>query len=301
MPIRVVIDIFSGLPNPVVQLEGPEEKNLFSHCAPLRSEALSAGLPTPRPILGYRGLIIEQIGSRRISDLPGAFRVGGPSSVATRTAAVSEFDPVEEYLLKSKTILKRTQLRPAVISRVRREILSARKIALELEEARGAAKPLREMRARGRQTSRCAPLPELEWWNDQGLKQFNNNCYNYSTNYRTDTFAQPGRSSGTQFTLLNCSSVKQAAVRDDLIDAPTAKNQFPSEGDLVALVVAPQFDFHWYRKARDGLWTHKIGSAPATSFDNSGNLIKDPRTANRGPYTQFCGFMVVHHGHIKLR
>ena len=30
---------------------------------------------------------------------------------------------------------------------------------------------------------------EPSWWNDGGQKQFANNCYNYSTNYRTDTFA----------------------------------------------------------------------------------------------------------------
>jgi len=34
--------------------------------------------------------------------------------------------------------------------------------------------------------------------------------------------------------------------------------------------------------------------------DGSGNLIPDPRTANRGPYTVFCTFMVVMHGHIKI-
>ena len=31
-----------------------------------------------------------------------------------------------------------------------------------------------------------------------------------------------------------------------------------------------------------------------------GNYISDPRNANRGPYTDFCTFMVVMHGHIKI-
>jgi hypothetical protein len=300
MPIRIIIDIFSGLPNPTVELEGSEEEEVLSRFAPLKRGALATGLPIAQPILGYRGLLIEQIGPRRISGLPRAFRVGGPSSAATRTAGLAELDWVEEYVLKSKTILKRTQLRPA-INRVRKEILRSRKTRLELETAKGPAKTKEGMKAKASQADKCAPLPELEWWNDQGLKQFNNNCYNYGTNYRTDTFAQPGRGSGIQFTVLNCSSVKQAAVRDDLIDAATSNNRFPVEGHLVALVVAPQFDFHWYRKARDGRWTHKVGPAPTTPFDNSGNPITDPRTADRGPYTQFCGFMVVRHGHIKLR
>ena len=47
-----------------------------------------------------------------------------------------------------------------------------------------------------REHCHCAPLYEPLWWNDGGQKQFNNNCYNYSTNHRTDTFAQPGLAAG---------------------------------------------------------------------------------------------------------
>jgi len=39
---------------------------------------------------------------------------------------------------------------------------------------------------------------------------------------------------------------------------------------------------------------------PTLNVDNSGHLIPDPRTADRGPYTNFCTFMVVKHGHIKI-
>ena len=45
----------------------------------------------------------------------------------------------------------------------------------------------------------------------------------------------------------------------------------------------------------------KPGSTPVTNVDSSGNYIFDPRNANRGPYTDFCTFMVVMHGHIKIR
>ena len=80
-----------------------------------------------------------------------------------------------------------------------------------------------------------------------------------------------------------------------------AKNRCPEDGHLVALVIAPGWDFHWYRKGEDGMWTHKPGGTPATNVGNSGHLISDPRTADRGPYTSFCTFMVVKHGHIKIR
>jgi hypothetical protein len=99
--------------------------------------------------------------------------------------------------------------------------------------------------------------------------------------------------------------VRPAAVADDLIDSPLANNRCAKEGHLVALVVWPgawpNGDYHWYRKGRNGLWTHKPGPTAVTNLDNSGNLIADPRTADRGPYTQFCTFMVVMHGHIKIR
>jgi len=36
-----------------------------------------------------------------------------------------------------------------------------------------------------------------------------------------------------------------------------------------------------------------------TSLDNDGALIVDPRTAARGPYTHFCTFMIVMHGHVR--
>jgi hypothetical protein len=97
----------------------------------------------------------------------------------------------------------------------------------------------------------CAPLYEPAWWNDGGQKQWNNNCYNYATNYRTDTFAQPGRANGAMYTALTCASVRPAAIADALIGNPSANNRCPKEGHLVALVIWPGVDFHWYRKGRN--------------------------------------------------
>jgi hypothetical protein len=95
--------------------------------------------------------------------------------------------------------------------------------------------------------------------------------------------------------------VRAAAIADSLIDAPKANNHCPGEGHLVALVIAPNYDFHWYRKGRTGRWSHKPGSTPVIDVDNSNAPIVDPRTADRGMYTQFTTFMVVMHGHIKIK
>src|SRR5439155_2191799 len=56
---------------------------------------------------------------------------------------------------------------------------------------------------------RCAPLYEPAWWNVPARQPYNN-CYNYATNYRTNTFAQPGRAAGAQYTALTCASVRPA-------------------------------------------------------------------------------------------
>jgi hypothetical protein len=103
------------------------------------------------------------------------------------------------------------------------------------------------------------------------------------------------------YNAITCPQVRAGAVADALIASPAANNKCPKEGHLVALVVGPNWDFHWYRKGRNGYWTHKPGGTQATQVDNSGNLIPDPRTADRGGYTDFCTFMVVMHGHVKIR
>ncbi|EPX54979.1 hypothetical protein D187_009718 [Cystobacter fuscus DSM 2262] len=72
-------------------------------------------------------------------------------------------------------------------------------------------------------------------------------------------------------------------------------------------MVAPGLDYHWYRLGENGTWSHKPGGSPATNLDNSGNVITDPRTANRGLYTQFCGFFMIWsdiaegHGHENIQ
>src|SRR5439155_21692689 len=51
------------------------------------------------------------------------------------------------------------------------------------------------------------------FWNRPAV-QAHNNCYNYAMNYRSDTFAQPGRISGHMYTALTCANVGTAANWD---------------------------------------------------------------------------------------
>ncbi|MGB9368862.1 MAG: hypothetical protein WCE79_22895 [Xanthobacteraceae bacterium] len=150
---------------------------------------------------------------------------------------------------------------------------------------------------------RCIPKYQPELWNADPFVQDNNNCYNYGCDKRTDTFAQPGEKHGImlQQATLSCANVTAAAIADGLVSADCDEGCGCSEcRHQVALVISPGWDYHWYRKDRDGNWSHKMGDTPATNLDNSGNIITDPRTADRGSYTIFCGCFCVNKASVDI-
>jgi hypothetical protein len=291
MPLEITIDIFSGRPNPVIELEDKDAREALERVKPA-ARLKKNEMGSPEHVLGYRGLFMRQKTIINRS-LPREFRVAAGSIFGPELAHTVADPGFEEFFFSTQGPASRVpeprKFRAFAVAELAR--LRELKVAWRPEKFPWPLKPV----------CPCAPLYEPTWWNDGGAKQFGNNCYNYSTNYRTDTFAQPGQANGAMYTSLTCASVLPAAIADALIDSPAANNRCPKEGHLVALVIAPGWDFHWYRKGRNGRWTHKPGGTPATNLDNSGHLIPDPRTADRGPYTDFCTFMVVMHGHIKIR
>jgi hypothetical protein len=290
MALRITIDIFSGRPNPVVLLEGPEEQEALDRLRPEQELGRRELRPLPESTLGYRGLLVEQT-ARAARGLPKRFRVVNGDIVADKLAARPSDPAFEDFVCGSTGPIRRLGAKRDLSGFILEEIA-------RLDELRERWKPKKPVWPQGNRC-RCAPLYEPDWWNVAPI-QGSNNCYNYGCNYRTDTFAQPGLAAGAMYAALTCASVRPAAVADALVDSPTANNKCPREGHLVALVIAPGWDFHWFRKGRNGYWTHKPGGTPVTNLDNSAVTIPDPRAADRGPYTQFCTFMVVMHGHIKI-
>jgi hypothetical protein len=288
MPVRITIDIFSGRHNPVITLPGIDAQEALARMPGLAIRPLEESISPPFPRLGYRGIVVQQIGDSPTPSLPLLFRVAAPE--------------LEEHILGPGGLAEQHRVEVETLEFIRREV---GRPPGDARHAAGLAEFTSFLRTAvtAHTVTGCelAPIFEPDWWNDGGQRQANNNCYNYSTNYRSDTFAQPGRASGFTLTDLSCRTVKSLAIEDGLIDLPQAGNDCPQEGALIALVVAPAFDFHWYRKGRNGLWTHKPGFTMVTNLDNSGAIISDPRLANRGPYVDFCGFMLVRHGHIKLQ
>jgi len=128
------------------------------------------------------------------------------------------------------------------------------------------------------------------FWNTPAV-QPKNNCYNYAMNWKSDTFAQPGRISGHIWTAINCANVGTAANWDGCRTICSGSNK------NVALVIAPGpgfIDYHWYRRHSNGFWGHKPGGTAARNVDNLGRVINGttltPANCARGPYTIFCGY-----------
>jgi hypothetical protein len=289
MALRITIDVFSGRPNPVVELDDTAARELADRIRPAEPLKRTEAKAPPESILGYRGIVVEQLGDGRIDDLPERVRIVDGKLFGPKLAQRPRDPEVEDFICGPDGPFARLDDKTA--ERIRRLI----------EERRGIDFRWPPITWPTNMRCTCAPLYEPAWWNDGGQIQLHNNCYNYATNYRSDTFAQPGRATGQMYPdPIDCAGVRPAAVRDGLIASPRAANRCPKEGHLVALVVDFDNDFHWYRKGRNGLWTHKPGNTPVTNVDNSGNLISDPRTADRGGYESFCTFMTVMHGHIKL-
>ena len=297
--VRVEIDIFSGRPNPVIELTGREASALVDGLRETRRlEKGEPGLP-PVPTLGYRGLIVEQVGAA-VRGVPRSFRLAHNTIADGRTLRAAGDESLEAIVLQSRAF-REIPLGPDFRKRLPREIERFRQIRLRWPWRPPKKLPLYKLRCR------CAPLYEPAWWNDGAQKQLHNNCYNYGCNYRTDTFrlitggGQPGAAAGAMYASITGPEVRTAAIADGLINNPSANNRCPGEGHLVALVIAPGWDFHWYRKGRTGRWSHKPGQTPVIDVDNSNAIITDPRTADRGAYTQFTTFMTVMHGHVKVK
>lgn len=140
-------------------------------------------------------------------------------------------------------------------------------------------------------------------------KQYKANCYAYALNIyansNEDEKLQPGELSGTIFINKNGSTWSEKiinAMNSDLNkisrDLGYASNMYlkawnwlyagpvNGSGYDIALVLAPGpnntlIDYHWYRKDNNGSWSHKPGHSPVTNVDASGNLISDPKSADR--------------------
>jgi hypothetical protein len=274
----VTLKVFSGRPDPVWIIADDAAKEFMDKVEKIStaSNVKPAGIMGG---LGYRGFAVRR-GDETVSMF---IHAGVVDPGHDSPSLIVENRDIEKWLLSTAP----TEVDAAVKAHVEESLKQPVSLA--------AFEPVR---APARHCPPCvaadAPVYNPTMWNTPSV-QPHNNCYNYANNQITNTFAQPGRAAGHMYTAFACRNVQPAAITDGL--APTANfstHLAAGHGWYLTLVVWPGHDYHWYRQDNEGCWSHKPGATAARNYDNSGpgHLIADPKTCNRGPYTDFCTYMI---------
>ncbi|MEP3477830.1 MAG: hypothetical protein ABJZ55_01155 [Fuerstiella sp.] len=323
MAIRVILNIFSGLPNPEWTISG---KELGKHLADLRSlETEDVGNRSPgvygRP--GYSGFTIFSDEEEELSGLIEEFLGPYPRTrVLESDAGVLDFEGLlsagSQEESKALNLFDKTRfLEKALLDDLARQI-QRQKLAVDT----GMASPkfdkwiLRllddifpklsaELSAGFTKADmiHLVTLYEYVWDNpiaDKWVKTFDvrrrNNCYNFAMDQITPKFAEPGDGCGAP----PQSTWAEKAVCDGLKPLSSHREPDPvrntADGHNLALVIHKNGkDFHWFRQLPDGKWCHKLGGRRPTDRwrpDGASTLvsIEDPSTATYEKFSTFGGF-----------
>jgi hypothetical protein len=281
MATVVTLNVFSGRPNPTWALRESETAEFMERLHDMDRMAVDKPSGSLGG-LGYRGFLVRRapesaegllslhVHENRVDLGPGQHVLAGGRG------------GLEQWLLESG----REHIDAEIMGHVQQQL-----------RAPAAAEALREIaipKPVGCPTCHAADAPAYTpgAWNIPTVQPYNN-CYNYANNHITNTFAQPGRAHGAQAGKMACADVDAAALKDGLANVPNFGGTLTAgHGWYVALVIWPNVDYHWYRQDHVGCWSHKPGQTAARNVDNSGKTITDPKSCNRGPYTQFCGYLV---------
>ena len=298
----VTLDAYSGRPNPSWRLSAKDTSNLLQRVAG-KNLASSDSELSDTGILGPRGFIIEAFGDDQLPPgVPISFRVAGSGSLPGDRAGGNAFSMAESQEI-SRFLLHtgRHVVEEELADYLQKSAAKSTAPEQDLSPWAEPAEPAPDEEDEEPQESQDAAIVVAAciiantpynpgFWNVPAV-QPKNNCYNYAMNYRSDTFAQPGRISGHQWTAINCANVGTAANWDGCKTICSGSNK------NVALVIAPGpgfIDYHWYRRHSEGFWGHKPGGTAARNTDNRGRVINGttltPANCDRGPYTIFCGY-----------
>lgn len=295
--LRVEIDLFSGRPNPVWIITDTAETDRFLGAV---AEAQGA---VAKQGAGFTGLGFREVRVDLISDdEPRKRRVPAQFALASTAAKdLKASGALARQLIQSMPIRSNIQLLEHAITPLNAKLRDGilERLAKYLGDPPRVRRPKPSPPSSPLRTTikddKCTKC-EYEvsqfnpgFWNVPTVQPYNN-CYNYARNWRTNTFAQPGRAHGAQTGVMACNTVTTAAMADGLVKRCTCLPTSEWPRRLMALVIDPGYDYHWYRHQRGGFWGHKPGSTAAKNTDNSGVVITNPETCNRGGYTDFCGY-----------
>ena len=284
----VTLDVFSGRPNPTWNLNEKDAKKFAERFA---GKSVTGAENTEVP-LGYRGFSIESASDVVLPDnIPQKFYVGGTLSesfaagkLKSPLLTADETDSAVKWLLSTAG----NAVTEDVANYVKETLKEQKKGMKEAVKEPAEDTLLKDLKAVSACVIQSTPYNPA-FWNDPVTMQ-NNNCYNYAMNYRSNTFAQPGRRSGhpAPFPPI-CSNIQTAANWDGCKATCAGGNK------LVALVIWPGNDYHWYRKHSEGFWGHKPGHTAARNYDSLNRKIDGihltPFNCARGPYTIFCSYL----------
>jgi hypothetical protein len=295
--LRVEVEMFSGRPNTEWIVTDPKRvKRILTAVA-------EAPRGTSKPGVGFLGLGFREVRVSLLADdpLPDGGRVGREFALASaaakdRRASGELARMVIETMLDSQKV----RLVPHEITPLTPKLYSM--ILDRLKQHLAHLPPVTKLKWPPYNPLRTTIHDEAcddcqyevskfnpSFWNTPAV-QPHNNCYNYARNWRTNTFAQPGRAHGAMTSTMACPNVTTAALADGLVQRCKCLpiGEWPRR--LMALVIDPGYDYHWYRHQRGGFWGHKPGGTAARNTDNSNVIITNPETCNRGGYTSFCGY-----------
>ncbi|AYV46640.1 hypothetical protein CFHF_21870 [Caulobacter flavus] len=295
--LRVEIEMFSGRPNPVWMLTDADAVQKLLRLAAASPKGVS------KPGAGFDGLGLREVRIERFADdeaalrgVPKAFAVGSPFAGDPKAARELAKAFIETMPKRSDVKLLQHELTP--LSSKLHDLALERLDRLFRDPPRPPQPPPKPPSNPLRTTIPDEKCGQCQYevsqynpgfWNNPATQPYNN-CYNYARNWRTNTFAQPGRAHGAQTSTMACGTVTTAAMADGLKKRCDCLSEKEWPRRLMALVIDPGWDYHWYRHQRGGFWGHKPGSTAARNTDNSGVLIVNPETCNRGGYTDFCGY-----------
>ena len=289
--LKITADIYSGRPNPVAEVTDEREATaLLRELGQLRADVAAAADGG----LGLRGFRVEALGDDVPTAAPGAGALYLPAS------ALGAAGPGGEVAERMLSLMQSGQApadapEGATVDTALRDFLLGQLASGGVESVgdQAAAPPVEEAGPADVTCNIELGAFNPGFWNDDTRVREDNNCYNYASNWRTNTFAQPGLGCGNMYTAITCAEVTRAALCDGMHRRFDCFPDTERPRYLVALVVAPGpgfVDYHWFRKQSGNFWGHKPGGTAARNTDNSGVLITNPETANRGPYTLFCGY-----------
>ncbi|MBM2618549.1 hypothetical protein JIG36_23620 [Actinoplanes sp. LDG1-06] len=284
---RITVDVYSGRPNPVIEISNDDEIR-----STLRQLSANRSLATAEPPaeggLGLRGFQLEIMDDElaRRYDLAGSLYIPAGAATAEFTERLTSLAMSGNALavpgFEEQTTFDEG-LRDYLLGQLERSSSGT------VQEGSDKQEPA---------TADAVCYYDFYafnpgFWNDNSTTLWNNNCYNYASNWRTNTFAQPGRGCGNVWKAITAAEVTRAALCDGMHRRYDCFPDTEKPRNLVALVIAPGpafIDYHWYRYHQGGFWGHKPGGTAARNVDNSNQTITNPETADRGPYTIFAGY-----------